>query len=36
MMRRYHATEEAIAEVAQYSENFELDPLKIKIRRRDQ
>lgn len=35
-MRKYYATEEVIAEVAQYAENFELDPMKIKIRRRDQ
>ena len=35
-MRKYHANEEDIAEVAQYSENFELDSKNIKIRRRDQ
>ena len=36
MMRKHRATEEDIADVAQYSENFELDPKNIKIRRRDQ
>jgi regulator of nonsense transcripts 1 len=36
MMKRYHATEDDIAELAQYSENFEVDSKSIKIRRRDQ
>lgn len=36
MMKRYRATEDDIAELAQYSENFEVDSLNIKIRRRDQ
>ena len=36
MMKRHRATEEDIADIAKYSENFELDPLKIKIRRRQQ
>jgi hypothetical protein len=36
MMKRYHATEDDIAELAQYSENFEVDSMNIKIRRRNQ
>ena len=32
----HRATKQDIADLAQYSENFEVDPLKIKIRRRDQ
>ena len=35
-MKGHNATKEDIAEVAQYSENFELDPKKLKIRRRCQ
>jgi hypothetical protein len=35
-MKKHRATEEDIAEIAKYSENFELDSMKIKIRRREQ
>jgi hypothetical protein len=36
MMKKNRATERDIAEIAKYSENFELDPNNIKIRRKSQ
>ena len=36
MMKKHRANEYDIAELAQYSENFEVDSMNIKIRRRDQ
>jgi hypothetical protein len=36
MMKKYKATEKDIALIAKYSENFELDSLNIKIRRKSQ
>ena len=35
-MKKNKATEKDIAEIAKYSENFELDPKNIKIRRKSQ
>ena len=36
MMKMNNARERDIADLEKYSENFELDPLKIKIRRKQQ
>jgi len=35
MMKKYHACQSDIVLLEKYSENFELDPAKIKIRRKN-
>jgi hypothetical protein len=35
-MKKYDATKKDIVDIAKYSENFEIDPKNIKIRRKNQ